>query len=96
MISGENLESLSRFLPYIEKGETRNGMVHLIAENVPTGVVTPVLRAVMRREARLLAQDADAMEDGEWEPRNQVQRRADAFADVLVSLAAALRYSRRD
>jgi hypothetical protein len=71
-------------------------MVHLTAKNVPSSVVTPFVRAVMRREARLLLKDADGMGDEAWEPRTADQRRADAFADVLLSVAAAVRYIQRD
>jgi len=94
-ISGEDLASLLRLLLYLELGEERDGLIHMTA-NVPANVATPYLRAVMRREARLLTEDADAMGMGDWEPRTPEQRRADAFADVLLSVANVLRYSPRN
>lgn len=90
-ISGEDLTSLLRFLRYLKMGEERDGLIHMTA-NVPATVATPYMRAVMRREARLLTEDADAMGVGDREPRTAEQRRADAFADVMLSVANALRY----
>lgn len=80
-----------QFLLYLEMGEERDGLVHMTAD-VPADVATPYLRAVMRREARLLTEDADAMGVGDWEPRTAEQRRADAFTDVMLSVANTLRY----
>lgn len=91
-ISGEDLASLLPFLLYLELDEERDGLIHMTAR-VPASVATPYMRAVMRREARLLTEDADAMGDGDREPRTAEQRRADAFTDVMLSVANVLRYS---
>lgn len=93
-ISGEDPVAVLRFLPYVEMGEERTGLVKMVACNVPSDVGVALVRAAMRREARLLLEDADSMEGDDWEPRTPEQRRADAFGDVLLSALALLRYSR--
>lgn len=50
---------------------------------------TPVVRALMRAEAELLAADADAF-DPQAEIRTAEQRRADAMVAVVTSAAEAL------
>jgi hypothetical protein len=67
-------------------------MVNVTGENIPAAVIGPFWRALMRREARLLREDADEMGDEISEPRTPEQRRADAFLDLITSIDAAGRY----
>lgn len=69
MILGEDLEKLLRMLPYFKTTKTAAGTVNVSAEHVPLEVVAPFLRALMRREARLLAEDADLVTENTDEPR---------------------------
>lgn len=93
-VDGESLDDLLRFLPYLKTRKTKSGMVKVNAE-VPNEVMAPFLRALMRREARLLREDADILETDVIEPRTQVQRRADAFVDLVTSVSAAAKYRGR-
>lgn len=92
IIAGEKLDTLLLLFRYLEKTKERDGTIGITARNVPMEVMTPFLRALMRRESRLLQEDADNMGDDGWEPRNQEQRRVDAFVDLVVSIAAARKY----
>lgn len=91
-ILGEDLEALLQILPYFKTTKTRTGAVNVSAERVPLEVVAPFLRALMRREARLLIEDADLVTESADEPRTADQRRADAFADLVTGVNAASRY----
>ncbi len=91
-VLGEDLETLLQIIPYFKTTKTRAGTVNVSAERVPFEVVAPFLRALMRREARLLIEDADLVTENADEPRTTDQRRADAFVDVITSLSAASRY----
>jgi hypothetical protein len=91
-VDGEPLDDLIRIFPYLKTSKKRNGMVNVTGEGIPTAVVAPFWRALMRREARLLEEDADAMDDQIREPRTAEQRRADAFVDLITSIDAAERY----
>ena len=90
---GEEVDSLLQILPYLRTRKTRSGRMNVSA-NVPFEVMAPFMRALMRREARLLIIDAGQVADDAPEPRSSDQRRADAFVDVLTSLIATTRYSR--
>ncbi|MFQ5522883.1 MAG: hypothetical protein ACE5F5_04820 [Acidimicrobiia bacterium] len=92
-IMGEELTALVRFFPYIKTKRNRNGRVNLMAERVPAEVMAPFLRALMRREARLLVEDADRIGKDLSAPRTPDQRRADAFVDLIESIYAARLYS---
>lgn len=63
------------------------------AAEIPNEIATPFLRALTRREARLLVEDADELTDVPSEPRSPDQRRADAFVDLVLSVSAASRYT---
>ena len=91
-ILGEDVESLIGVLPYFETTKTRSGAVNVSAE-VPLQVIAPFLRALMRKEARLLMNDADQVTEDAREPRTPDQRRADAFVALVMTISAANRYS---
>ena len=90
-IQGEDFDALAQFFPYFELKRSRDGMFNISAEAIPNEVAAPFLRALMRREARLLKEDADNVTDAQV-PRTPDQRRADAFVDLITSIAAASRY----
>jgi hypothetical protein len=91
-VDGEPLDDLIQIFPYLKTTRKRNGMVNVTGEGIPSAVIAPFWRALMRREARLLNEDADAMGDQITEPRSAEQRRTDAFLDLITSIDAAERY----
>lgn len=91
-ILGEDLETLLQMLPYFKTTKTRAGTVNVSAQRVPIEVIAPLLRALMRREARLLLEDAELVTEKADEPRTPDQRRADAFVDLITTVSAASRY----
>lgn len=91
-VDGERLDALIRIFAYLKTSRKRNGMVNVTGDDIPAAVLAPFWRALMRREARLLMEDADAMADQVREPRTPEQRRADAFVDLITSIDAAERY----
>ncbi len=95
-VMGEELPALLRLLPYLTTKRTSSGMVSLTAEQVPAEVIAPFLRALLRREARLLVEDADRTGGDACVPRTPEQRRGDAFVDVIESICAAWLYSQGD
>jgi hypothetical protein len=92
LVDGEPLDALIQIFSYLHTSKKRNGVVNVTGEDIPAAVVAPFWRALMRREARLLREDADAMGDQIREPRTAEQRRADAFVDLITSIDAAERY----
>jgi hypothetical protein len=88
----EDLDVLIQIFRYLEFSPHRNGTVRLAAEGIPNEIAAPFFRALMRREARLLREDADEMSGGLIESRTHAQRRADAFVDLVLSIDAASRY----
>ena len=91
-VLGEDVEVLIRIFPYFRITERRGGMMRFAAE-IPNELATPFLRALMRREARLLKEDADELTGAPFEPRTPDQRRVDAFVDLVLSVSAASRYT---
>lgn len=88
----EDLDVLVQMFPYLELSLQKNGRGRLSAEGIPNEIAVPFFRALMRREARLLSEDADEMSKSMAEPRTHAQRRADAFVDLVLSIYAATRY----
>jgi hypothetical protein len=54
--------------------------------DMPAGA--PLLRAVLRAEAELLIEDADRLDDPEYEGRSPEQRRSDAFRRMVEAVTA--------
>jgi hypothetical protein len=92
LVDGEPVDALVEIFPYIEAQRDGKGMVNVSAHGVPCAVMAPFLRALMRREARLLREDADQVDETAFEPRTYENRRLDAFVDLVFSIAAARRY----
>ena len=84
-ILGEQVEILQKLLPYLKTRKNPNGTYNVIGERIPAEVVTPFWRALMRREAQMLEEDAsDPTESGLH--RTPDQRRADAFLDLILMI----------
>lgn len=92
LINGERVEALIQVFSYLKTNKQRDGMVKVTSDPIPNAVMAPFLRALMRREARLLREDADCVDDQTIEPRTYDQRRADAFCDLVASIDAVTRY----
>jgi hypothetical protein len=92
-VSGEPLDVLVQLFPYIELQESRNGLYKVEASNVPKELLAPFWRALMRREAKLLLADADEVVDDFVEPRTHDERRADAFGELIRTIAVVARLS---
>ncbi len=85
---GESARAILKALSKSKQRSTLNGMVefdlHLSKEEAP-----PFVRALMRAEAQLLLNDADAF--GEDTPlRTPEQRRCDALLELVTATTAAL------
>ena len=76
-VMGEPLEILLQCLSYMKTEKQRNGMYKVGADRIPAEVGVPFIRALMRREAELLGEDADELV-GSVKLRTHDQRRADA------------------
>jgi len=94
-VDGESLDDLLAMLPYFELTNTGTGWVNIRTDSVPKDIAIPFLRALMRREARLLRDDADGPPDSIVDVRTQTQRRADAFVELVEGITSAARYRRR-
>lgn len=91
IVLGEAVETLKQFISYIEIEKKRSGDYEIHFET-PAEVAAPFLRALTRREAQLLKEDAGLVTASTMEPRTPEQRKADAFVDVVMSVTAAKRY----
>lgn len=58
--------------------------------------MAPFLHALMRREARLLREDADRVAEDAMEPRTSEQRRLDALVDLVTSISSVSRCNQED
>lgn len=88
LVFGESARAILDALSQGEHRSTSNGMVefdlHLSKEEAP-----PLVRAMMRAEAQLLLDDADAF--GEETPlRSPEQRCCDALLELVTAATAAL------
>lgn len=92
LINGETVDALIEIFPYIKTSRDGKGMMNMSVHDVPFAVMAPFIRALMRREARLLREDADLVDEAAKEPRTDDQRRLDAFVDLVASIAAARKY----
>lgn len=94
MLFDEDLRALIQIFRYFEVSPDNGGTAQVTANGIPREVAAPFFRAAMRREARLMTEDADRMRESLIEPRTRDQRRADACLDVMESIVAASRYLR--
>ena len=92
LVDGESVDALVEIFPYFETPRQPNGKMGFTAEHVPVAVLAPFLRALMRREARLLNDDADQVGEEALESRTQNERRVDALLDLMATVAAVRRY----
>jgi len=92
LVDGESVDALVEIFPYFETHRQPNNKMRFTAEHVPPRVLAPFLRALMRREARLLKEDADRVRGDALEWRTQDERRVDALVDLVASVAAVSRY----
>lgn len=92
LVDGESVDVLIQILPYLDSHIEARNTPGATAREVPRAVIVPVLRALMRREARLLAEDADKVGDEALEQRTPAQRRSDAALGLLTTLEAMERY----
>jgi hypothetical protein len=90
-IEGESIVALFEVLRRFERVDPADddGMVHLEAE-YPSEIGDPFHRALMRVEAELLLDDANALgsEEG-YEERTDGQRRHDAFIELVRRMGDA-------
>lgn len=87
-IYGESARAILGTLAKSKHRVADSGMHTFHLRMTPTDA-GPVARAIMRAEAELLLEDADAF-DSLGECRTPEQRRADAFVEVVEAAAAAL------
>ena len=89
LVAGEPLDLLVESLSNLKPGKQHH------APAVLSDVVSrPVARAMMRLEARLLVEDADAMAIDDWVERTPAQRRLDALialGEMVVAEARRVR-----
>jgi hypothetical protein len=88
MIAGEPLDMLINALATIKPKKTREGMVRITAE-MGHDLGSSFVRALMRVEAELLAQDAEMLRGSESEFRTPDQRRADALVALVLRVTDA-------
>ena len=85
---GEPVTELIRAFLQFETAERPNGRYRINAD-LESDVAAPLARALMRVEAELLLEDADAWGTDGYEDRTSPQRCADALAELLTRCAAA-------
>jgi len=67
---------------------------HRVSGTFEPRLALPFIRAHMRVEAELLLQDADRVNDLEWEVRTRPQRAADALIALVLQVQEALEAGR--
>lgn len=89
LIYGETIEALRPALCAIHDSEVRHedGYAEFTAR-AETEVLTPLMRALMRAEAELLLEAADATDAADRACQEPGERAADAFMRVIRALAA--------
>ncbi len=88
LVAGERVELLIQALQEFEFTEDPDGMMHGIVRLEPE-LGLPFFRALMRVEAELLFQDANALGGAHDEKRTDDQRRADAFVALALRMVDA-------
>ncbi|MGH9025766.1 MAG: DUF222 domain-containing protein [Acidimicrobiia bacterium] len=88
LVAGEPVELLVEALVRIDFTEEPDGMVHGTVRLEPE-LGLPFFRALMRAEAELLLQDANALGQAHDEKRTDDQRRADAFVALALRVVDA-------
>jgi hypothetical protein len=87
LVAGEPVSQLVRAFLEFETSE-RAGRYHIHAD-LEADLGAPLARALMRVEAELLRQDADAWGSDGYDDRTSSQRRADALVELVARCAAA-------
>ncbi len=85
-VAGESIETLRAALGKLKHRTTSTGMVELTGSLEPD-LADPLLRAVLRIDKELLAQDVAR---GDADVRTTEQRRADAFVALAERLTSSL------
>ena len=88
MVAGEPIDVLVKALASFEWRKTAKGMTRFTSL-LDRDLGLPLLRALMRVEAELLAHDADLLGRSEPEIRTTDQRRADALVALVLRIADA-------
>ena len=88
-VAGESLVLLIEALRCVEMDQRPDGSADVSFE-VPPEPGAAMHRAIMRIEAELLLDDADALEVGRREGRTADQRRHDAFVLLAVRVGEAV------
>ncbi|NNH76014.1 hypothetical protein HLB23_40250 [Nocardia uniformis] len=84
-IAGEPVPVLERALSYLATTSSISEAGYFSAE-LPSHLMAPFTRAIMRIEAELLLHDADKVTAEAGEPRTHSQRRHDAFLALLMRI----------
>lgn len=88
LVAGEPVELLAQALGQFELSEEPDGMIDVSVRLEPE-LGVPFSRALMRVEAELLLQDADALGGPHDEKRTDDQRRADALVALSLRIVDA-------
>ena len=88
LVAGEPVAELIRAFVQFETAEQPDGGYQIDARLEPD-VAAPLARALMRVEAELLLEDADAWGTEGYEARTSPQRCADAFVELVTRCAVA-------
>jgi hypothetical protein len=90
LIAGEPIEDLAGALLQFDVTRHGDGGLHLKAHMEST-IGAPLIRALLRIEAELLLEEADAVTaDGPNEDRTEEQRRADALLVLVQRIGDAM------
>lgn len=87
-VAGESLEAVARALIKLKLGREPDGTASFSGSFQPEEGA-PLFAALMRIEAELLADDADEVSSGRWNPRTTTQRRADALVELARRVGEA-------
>lgn len=89
LVAGEPVSELVRAFLEFEMSERADGRYHIDADLGPD-VAAPFVRALMRVEAELLLEDADAWGTEQYKDRTPPQRSADALVELITRCGAAV------
>ena len=88
LVAGESVDMLRRAFAAFEWKRRPSGWID-VSVHLDRELADPLLRALMRVEAELLAEDADLIGGSDTAPRTADQRRADALVALGRRLADA-------
>jgi hypothetical protein len=93
LVAGEPWEEVARALLRLKRTQTSDGSLQITGV-LDREVAAPLVAALMRVEADLLLEDADAVSRGESCRRTQEQRAADALVEVARRLGEVVEQRR--